>query len=201
MLVTIEGCLGAGKTTVARGLAAHRGSALILEEFEANPFLRAFYSVPTANATETEFAFLLLHFHQLKGVVRPEEVIADFHLGKDLIYADLNLVDLEAAQLFRKLYEFCRERTPQPDLIIYLSVPTELLIARIRKRDRDFEQKMHREYYAAVNAAYDLFFENLPGKKLRVPMDEWDFVNEPDLYRRLSLLVNEELGSSRKSLP
>ncbi len=58
MLIVIEGCLGAGKTTVAKGLAACRNSKLLLENFEVNPFLRAFYENPAENATETEFAFL-----------------------------------------------------------------------------------------------------------------------------------------------
>ena len=69
MLIVIEGCVGAGKSTVVKGLAACRGSGLLLEDFQANPFLRAFYEDPVQNATETEFAFLLVHFHQLKGQV------------------------------------------------------------------------------------------------------------------------------------
>jgi deoxyadenosine/deoxycytidine kinase len=83
MLIVIEGCVGAGKSTVARGLAVHRSSKLLLENFEINPFLRAFYEDPAGNATETEFAFLLLHFHQLKSqadTVSESEIIADFHL-------------------------------------------------------------------------------------------------------------------------
>ena len=67
MLIVVEGCVGAGKSTVAKGLAAFRESTLLLEDFESNPFLRDFYDDPVGNATETEFAFLLLHFHQLKS--------------------------------------------------------------------------------------------------------------------------------------
>src|ERR1035437_4700187 len=99
MLIAIEGCVGAGKSTVVKGLAAFRSSKLLLEDFESNPFLRAFYEDPVGNAVETEFAFLFLHFHQLKGQVEAasrSEVIADFHLGKDLLYADLNLKDMRA---------------------------------------------------------------------------------------------------------
>ncbi|MGH9433991.1 MAG: deoxynucleoside kinase [Terriglobia bacterium] len=78
MLIAIEGCFGAGKSTVAKGLALHRNSTLLLENFESNPFLRAFYENPTENALETEFSFLLLHFHQLKsqiGAASNSEVI------------------------------------------------------------------------------------------------------------------------------
>ena len=197
MLIAIEGCLGVGKTTVTRGLAAHRGSTPLLEDFEANPFLRAFYSDQSRNATETEFAFLLLHFHQLKNhgqVGNVAEVIADFHLGKDLIYADLNLTDATAKRLFRDLYLFCLEKTPQPALMVCLSATTDLLMERVRTRDRDFEQDIHREYYAAVNDAYEDYFARYSGRKLRLSMHEWDFVRDPELYNRLSTVVDAELN-------
>jgi hypothetical protein len=67
MLIAVEGCVGSGKSTVARGLASLRGSTLLLEDFESNPFLRDFYADPAANALETEISFLLLHYHQLKS--------------------------------------------------------------------------------------------------------------------------------------
>ena len=53
MLIVIEGCFGAGKSTVAKGLSASRSSKLQLEDFETNLFLRAFYEDPVENATET----------------------------------------------------------------------------------------------------------------------------------------------------
>jgi Deoxynucleoside kinases len=196
MLIVIEGCVGAGKSTVAKGLAACRSSELLLEDFEANPFLRAFYEDPIENATETEFAFLLLHFHQFKSqvdVASRSEVIADFHLGKDLLYAGLNLKDMRAKRLFSELYELCLEKAPRPGLMIFLSASTDLVIERIRRRKRDFELEIDPEYYAAVNAAYEGLFKRYPGQKLRVPMDEWDFVKDPALYKRLASLVDGEL--------
>jgi deoxyguanosine kinase len=196
MLIVIEGCVGAGKSTVAKGLAAWRGSGLLLEEFEINPFLRAFYEDPVGNAIETEFTFLLLHFHQLKsqvGAASGAEVVADFHLGKDLLYADLNLKDNHLKRLFTELYDVCIEKTPRPALMIFLSATTNLLVERIRTRRRDFELEIDPAYYGLVNAAYEEYFTRYPGKKLRIPMDEWDFVKNPQLYERLASLVNGEL--------
>src|ERR1035438_8007799 len=151
MLIVVEGCVGAGKSTVAEGLAAFRKSTLLLEEFELNPFLRAFYKDPVGNATETEFAFLLLHFHQLKGhadTTSRSEVVADFHLGKDLLYADLNLKDVRAKRLFSELYELCAEKAPPPALVIFLSASTDLVLSRIRGRERDFELEIDPGYYS-----------------------------------------------------
>lgn len=198
MYIAIEGCLGAGKSTVAKGLADYRGSKLLLEDFESNPFLRAFYEDPIANATETEFAFLLLHFHQLKNQVdsaQRSEVIADFHLGKDLLYADLNLNDRRAKRLFIELYELCLETTPRPGLMVFLSASTKLLLERIQARKRDFEMRIDTGYYAAVNATYEEFFKRYPGKKMRVEMDEWDFAKNKTLYKELSILIDREMDT------
>lgn len=198
MLIAIEGCFGVGKTTVARGLAAYREKQLLLENFEANPFLRSFYENPTENALETEFAFLLLHFHQLKGQLKAaqdSEIVADFHLGKDLVYAELNLPDGHVKHLFRELFELCAKRTPSPSLIIFLSATTELLVERIRSRNRDVELSVDPDYCERLNDAYEEFFAGYAGRKLRVDMTEWNFVEDVSLFQRLSFLVDVELGN------
>jgi deoxyguanosine kinase len=195
MLIVIEGCVGAGKSTVAEGLAAYRGSEVLLENFEANPFLQAFYNDPVEHAIETEFAFLLLHFHQLKNHAAADtqsEVIADFHLGKDLIYSELNLKDERAKHLFAQLYELCAAKTPRPALMIFLSATTDLLVRRIRERNRSFEQDIDPAYYASVNEAYEDYFDRFAGRKLRISMDTWDFVKEPALYQKLASFIDGE---------
>jgi deoxyadenosine/deoxycytidine kinase len=198
MLIAIEGCFGVGKSTVAKGLAAFRGSALLLEEFESNPFLRAFYRDPVGTATETEFAFLLLHFHQLKAnaaSIRKGETVSDFHLGKDLIYADLNIPDPRVRKTFGDLYSLCLERAPIPDLLVLLSSTDDLLMKRIRERDRDFEQEVDADYCASINAAYGEFFSRYEGRKISISMNDWDFVKTPELYTTLSDMVDRELGA------
>jgi deoxyadenosine/deoxycytidine kinase len=197
MLIAIEGCLGVGKSTVAIGLASFRGSRTLLEDFESNPFLRAFYQDPGGTAMETEFAFLLLHFHQLKTnaqSIGQGEIVSDFHLGKDLIYADLNLPDRRARQTFGDLYALCLEKASVPDLLVFLSCTDDLLIKRIRERDRDFEQQVDADYYASINSAYEEFYSRYEGRKISIAMDDWDFVKAPELYSTLSELVDRELA-------
>lgn len=196
MLIVVEGCIGAGKSIVAKGLAQKRKSAALFEQFESNPFLSAFYEDPVAHATETEFAFLLLHFHQLKvqrHAILRDETIADFHLGKDLLYANLNLNDSKARQLFSDLFELLSSQVPQPALMICLSASTELLVERIRERNRDMEMKLDSSYYAKINAAYEKFFRETSFRKIKISMDEWDFVGKPALFEKLSILIDEQL--------
>ncbi len=197
MLIVVEGCIGAGKSTVVNGLATVRGSGTLFEAFQSNPFLEAFYKDPTGNAIETEFAFLLLHYHQLK-LNAPEhsrsEVICDFHLGKDLIYANTNLTDLDVRTLFHNLYHLFMRELSSPSLLIYLSATDDLIVNRIRQRNRTMEQEVDLAYFAKINRAYDDFFGAYNGKKLKLSMTEWDFVQNPTLFEDLSQMIDQELA-------
>ncbi|MFQ5335931.1 MAG: deoxynucleoside kinase, partial [Flavobacteriales bacterium] len=54
LFIGIEGCIGAGKTFLARHLAALMNARLTLELFDDNPFLRPFYADPLRNAFPLE---------------------------------------------------------------------------------------------------------------------------------------------------
>lgn len=91
MLIVVKGFVGVGKSTVAKGLAGHRGSDLLLENFEANPFRDAFYAQPIMHIPAKTRLRPSLHFFysisiQLKTRADQAghgEVITDFHLWKD----------------------------------------------------------------------------------------------------------------------
>jgi len=195
MLIVVEGCVGAGKSTVSAGLAHYRESKVLLEHYEANPFLKAFYQNPELYAMETEFAFLLIHTHQLKKLVASpaEEVITDFYIDKDSLYAQLNLHDSSVLSLFQGMFNVCVNQVPRPDMMICLSASKALIRSRIVERHREFELEVDPEYFDRVNEVYDEFFDSYEGKKLRVSMDEWDFVSNPSLFESLSRQLDEEI--------
>lgn len=91
MNIAIEGVIGSGKTTVARLLAKETGAEFLGEAAESNPFLEQFYTDPCKYAFETELNFALIHYHQLAHR-RDGAVVTDFTLGKDLVFARMNLV-------------------------------------------------------------------------------------------------------------
>lgn len=197
MLIVVEGCVGAGKTTIAKLVSQLRGSATLLEDFSANPFLIPFYENPKNYATETEFTFLLQHYHQLKKEaddINCSEVVSDFHLYKDLIYADLNLSPEAILRIFYDLYKELASQVHTPDLMICLSATTELVVERIRNRNREFELHIGADYYGQINSAYEKFFDKYDGLKLNISMNEWDFVKDPELVLKLSNLIDGKLN-------
>ena len=60
-IVSVEGCMGAGKTTLVNFLSDELGVEKILEQAYQNPFIDEFYSGANVKL-ETELTFLLQHY-------------------------------------------------------------------------------------------------------------------------------------------
>lgn len=191
LYIAIEGCVGVGKTTLATRLAAHRKAALILEEFEKNPFLEAFYRSPAEAAFETEMQFLLLHYHQLKRLPSfTGESITDFTFEKDLIFGDLNFDEKAEKRIFIQLYEFLQTRLQAPNLVIYLRGSENLIIDRIRRRNRPIEQIMDVEYFKRLKQAYDTMFLRGASNIHVIDADQFDCLNNPSALESISSIID-----------
>lgn len=159
--IAIEGVIGVGKTILATKLSEKLSARLILEEVEANPFLANFYSDMQTYALSTQLFFLLSRHRQQQQIAQTslfeEKVVTDYAFIKDRIFAYINLSEHEL-NLYEKIYEFLAKDVPKPDLIVYLQAPIEILLERIRKRGRSYEQEMDAEYLKALTDAYNRFF-------------------------------------------
>jgi deoxyadenosine/deoxycytidine kinase len=60
--ITVEGNIGAGKTTLTNLLTKHFNARIILEEFAENPFLTKFYE------NQQQYAFPVELFLWQKGI-------------------------------------------------------------------------------------------------------------------------------------
>ncbi|HJW69996.1 MAG TPA: deoxynucleoside kinase [Candidatus Binatia bacterium] len=139
--IAVEGPIGVGKTALARQLATEFGSDLVLERVEDNPFLRKFYEHPERHAFQTQLFFTLERYRQQQELaargVGASGAISDYLFAKDGIFAGVTLGPDELA-LYRQIFQLLDAQMPRPDLVIYLEARTDVLVRRIRKRDRDF---------------------------------------------------------------
>jgi deoxyadenosine/deoxycytidine kinase len=86
-------------------------------------------------------------------------VVADHLFAKDGIFAAVTLGPDEF-QLYQQLYQLLDQRLPRPDLVIYLEARPDVLLRRIRKRDRDFERSISPEYLERLTEAFRNYFHH-----------------------------------------
>ncbi len=169
--VVIEGPIGVGKTSLARRLAQSLGGQLVLEQADQNPFLERFYKNPRAAAFQAQLFFLFQRARQLEEVRQADLFgdvrIADYLLDKDRLFARVTLDDAEYA-LYERVYERIVVDAPQPDLVVYLQAPVDVLVDRIAKRGIRYEQFIDRGYLERLTQAYARFFHSYDAAPLLI---------------------------------
>ena len=194
--ITIEGNIGAGKTTLATMLAEDYGAELILEQFADNPFLPAFYKDPSKNAFPLELFFMAERYQQLQETIQKklfhQPIISDYLFSKSQLFAKTNLKENEL-NLYMRLFRIIHKQLPQPDLILYLHNSVEQLQENISKRGRDYEQDITNDYLQRIERAYFEYFRQIKGDLpiLVLKADQIDFVNREIDYLRIKKILNK----------
>jgi len=194
--ITIEGNIGAGKTTLAHMLSKHFNARLILEEFADNPFLPQFYENPRQYAFPLELFFMAERYKQLKELIHTKDLfqsltISDYLFAKCLLFAKVNLSE-EEFRLYHKLYEIIRQQLIQPDLLIYLHVPVSRLQKNIQKRNRAYELAIPDKYLFDIQETYTHYIRQHNLKTLVIDASNADFLsNEKHLQVILEALEKE----------
>ena len=192
--IVVEGPIGVGKTSLARRLAESFGCELLLEDAESNPFLPRFYQNPRQGALPTQLFFLMQRAQQMQDLRQADLFnpvrVADFLLEKDRLFAQLTL-DEDELRLYEQVYEKLAIDAPQPDLVVYLQAPVEVLRHRIGRRGITHEQLMDASYLPRLVEAYTRFFHHYQNAPLLiVNAAEFDPVHNDDDYARLLDRIN-----------
>lgn len=205
--ITIEGNIGAGKTTLAHLLAKRYNARLILEAFADNPFLSKFYENPSQYAFPLELFFMAERYKQLKELIHTKDLfqsitITDYLFTKCLLFAKVNLPE-EEFRLYQKLFEIIHQQIPQPEILIYLHAPVNKLQQNIRKRNRSYEQAIPDEYLFKIQETYTNYIKQHNLKTLFVDASNADFLgNEKHLQVIIDALEKDhEYGQRYLTLP
>jgi deoxyadenosine/deoxycytidine kinase len=181
--ITIEGNIGAGKTTLANLLAERLNARLILEEFADNPFLAKFYDNPAQYAFSVELFFMAERYKQQKDLVGQQDMfrtltISDYLFTKCLLFAKVNLPDDEF-RLYQRLFDIMHNQMIQPELLIYLHSPVSKLQENIKKRNRPYEQNIQNDYLYNIQQTYTHYIKQHNMKTLFVDTSNADFIGNP----------------------
>lgn len=179
--IVVEGPIGVGKTTLAKRLAKTFNTELMLELATDNPFLPRFYSDPKSVALPTQLYFLFQRAKQIESLrqtdmFKPVQV-SDFLMEKDKLFASVTL-DEDELFLYNQVYDKLTLDAPEPDLVIYLQAPLDVLMQRIIERGLDYERPINRNYVKKISEAYiEFFYYYTSSPLLIVNTDDFDLSN------------------------
>ena len=205
--ITVEGNIGAGKTTLTNLLAQHFNARIILEEFADNPFLAKFYEKPDQYAFPLELFFMAERYKQLKDNGHSKDLfqnitVSDYLFTKCLLFAKVNLPE-EEFRLYQKLFDIMLQQLIFPDILIYLHAPVQKLQSNIKKRNRSYEQNITDEYLFKIQETYTSYIKQHNIKTIFIDASNADFLgNEKHLQIVIEALNKDyESGQHYFSLP
>lgn len=194
--IVIEGCIGAGKTTLSKMLADDYNAQLVLERFAENPFLPKFYNDPEHYAFPVEMTFLMDRYQQLKSLLSERDMFTDFVIGdyfidKCVIFSRNNLL-ADEYNLYKSVFDTLSSFLPKPDLLLYLYNDTDHLLRNIAHRGREYEKGITAEYLANIQDSYITYFnQHADIPILLVETARMDFVSNRNDYNRIKALIKQ----------
>ena len=198
--IAVEGAIGVGKTTVAQKLADRLASSTLMESIDDNPFVELFYQNPSRHALAVQLSFLFSRLKQWQSIHQQElfsqGLVSDYLFAKDRLFASINLTDEEFI-LYDQVARLVSVDIPKPDLVIYLQSDHDVIMNRIRNRNRSTERGLTPDYLKQVIAGYDnFFFHSQDTPLLIVQTDCLDFAEkDEDLDALIDRIRNMRSGT------
>ena len=192
--IAIEGCIGAGKTSLVNLLGKQFDAQTVREVDEENPFISRFYQDRDSFGFQTQIFFLLNRYNQYMNLNQRDlfssVVLVDYLFQRDRLFATLNLKDQEL-KLYDQVYSLLSNKVPKPDLVIFLQANTDVLRTRIEKRAREYESFMDPDYLDRVNKTFNnYFFYYSETPLLVINTNEIDFVEKKCDFEELIVKIN-----------
>jgi len=188
--IGLMGPIGAGKTTLGELLGEKWGAVLVEEDFGDNPFLEDFYKYPEENSFKSQRWFLERKIEQLAGLTSQTTEIIDPALGMDFLYAkvqhEIGWMTQNEWQRYQRLYYTLAESSQirEPDIVVVVNAPVNILAQRIRKRGRAFELWMldeKPEYFKKLQSTVSSWLWDKSDSIAIIPVDS----HEIDYFNRI----------------
>ena len=155
--MAIEGLIGVGKTSLCRILEADRQARLVLEPCEDNPFLASFYGDRERFAFPAQMFYLASRFSQQMNLRQldlfSDLIVSDYLWEKDHLFAEETLKGHEK-ELYDRFSGLLQGSIEQPDFVVFLDSPTDVVRQRITRRSREGEDVIGADYLDSLRDRY-----------------------------------------------
>jgi deoxyadenosine/deoxycytidine kinase len=209
-MITIDGVVGVGKTTLLEILTKERGYIPFVEPVVNNPILDKFYHDRERYSFSLQVFFLNERFKHIKSASLHEKAVLDRSIYGDLIFAkmlkDNGEMSEEEFDIYLDLFHNMIQHCKAPALMVYLEVSPEEAMKRIEKRGRYYEQSdvVEVDYWIRLNQEYrDYFSQYTFSPVLKINVDHLDFENNSeDRTYILNIIDNKlkEIGLDKEEL-
>lgn len=196
-VIVIDGVVGVGKSTLMN-ILADMGHTPFSEPVVDNPILEKFYYDRTRWSFSLQIFFLNRRFQYIKEAVAMGNAVMDRSIYGDAIFAKLlnsnGEMNDDEFSLYKELLANMLEHVQAPKLMIYLETSVDHAMEKIKKRGRDYEQVVEREYWERLNAEYIAYFDNYDiSPILKINVDNLDFENNPADREYVLGLIEDKL--------
>lgn len=161
--IVVSGNIGAGKSTLVKGLATMVGFEGVLERHTENPYLQSFYERPARWAFHVQASFLKLSIEDYErvGTIGGAALERTLEERQEVFARELfesGVLSSEEFEILARLHRFATKNPlPRPDLLVYLHAPPDILAERIAVRDRSGESKVSLGYLQGLASRYEQF--------------------------------------------
>ncbi|MAR85319.1 MAG: deoxynucleoside kinase [Cytophagia bacterium] len=200
--IVISGNIGVGKTTLSDKVSKKFNWDLQLEEVDDNPYLDDFYKSMSEWSFHLQIFFLNSRFNQIqkisesnKIVIQDRSIYEDYEVFTKTLH-DSGILKQREFNNYERLYNTILKYIDQPDLLIYLrNTNINNIVKNIRKRKRDFEKKIDKNYLIKLNNYYEKWIKNHPKEKLlTIDLSENDFIEDPKFLKKIYSMIEKKIN-------
>lgn len=209
-LITVEGLIGIGKTTLANNIAKELGIKVVEEPVQANPYLDAFYKDPKRWALEMQFWLLSTRFRMHRDVIQhiwdsQEACVMDRSIYGDQMFAKQHWLDGNIDNIGYNSYmdhrEVVNNQLLVPHVTIFLEADPEICLKRIVSRGRSFEQAIPLSYLKGLQERHFELAYEMKQRGTRVVHIKWDeFKTTNEVLEEAGLSFLKERVLKRKEV-
>jgi 2-amino-4-hydroxy-6-hydroxymethyldihydropteridine diphosphokinase len=189
-LISVAGIIGAGKSTLAKGLADACDFRLIKEAYDTNPFMRDVYAGKKEYALDSQLYFFLSRMEQLKlhNFKNGKIAVSDYIMNQEIVYAKIWLDKIQF-ELYKKINIEMSGLAIEPMVVIYLKASAEECLNRIHLRNRPYEQGIDIKFLERLCGEYEKVFADFKTcPVITIDADKCDFRRNEEVEKISSQL-------------